>query len=160
LGKPGCSPKQPEAQNSFFVSGDPFSTGDRKRNRVMQPSSSRRHLVFLLLTISCLLFLVGYTGRLAEQARLQLELEQWQTRIAGAEARQAALAAQLEYVQSDAFVHQQAREALNLVQPGDELVLLVEGTPVAVASEPAALMTRPAALQSPTWQQWLELFVQ
>jgi cell division protein FtsB len=153
------SPEQQRAKNSFFVSGAALRIGNRKRKTAMKPSSSRRHLVFLLLTISCLLFILGYTGRLAEQARLQLVLAGWQARIAEAEARQADLAAQLEYVRSDAYVHQQAREALNLVQPGDELVLLVERTPVAIAPEQTAPIDQRPMQAAPPWQQWLELFV-
>jgi cell division protein FtsB len=96
----------------------------------MQRSTSRRHLLFLGLLVACLLFILGYTGRLAEQARLQAEQASWEARIADAQQRQARLAAQLDYVRSDAYVHEQAREALNLVQPGDELVILVEQPPV------------------------------
>jgi cell division protein FtsB len=124
----------------------------------MQRSTSRRHLLFLGLLVACLLFILGYTGRLAEQARLQAEQASWEARIADAQQRQARLAAQLDYVRSDAYVHEQAREALNLVQPGDELVILVEQPPVQAAPAGSPATVEWTGQATPKWRQWLELF--
>jgi cell division protein FtsB len=125
----------------------------------MNQTSNRHSLVLLLLIGGCLLFIVGYTGRLAEQARLQSEAVVWEGRIAAAQQRQAELSEQLAYVRSEAYVHQEAREALNLVMPGDELVVLVEGTAVPPAQRnvagPSVTLVRPI----PNWQQWLQLFL-
>jgi cell division protein FtsB len=125
----------------------------------MNSTPSQRPLVLLALIIGCLLFILGYTGRLAEQGRLRAEALRWEGRIAAAQQRQAELAAQLEYVRSEAYVHQQAREMLNLVQPGDELVILVEGTPIPpVITAVDETVTEPPHLV-PNWQQWLDLFL-
>jgi cell division protein FtsB len=125
----------------------------------MNSAPSQRPLVLLALIIGCLLFILGYTGRLAEQGRLRAEAVRWEGRIAAAQQRQAELEAQLAYVRSEAYVHQQARDVLNLVQPGDELVILVEGTPVAPVSVPVAETVTASPHVVPNWQQWLDLFL-
>jgi cell division protein FtsB len=125
----------------------------------MNRISSRRPLVLLLLIGGCVLFMVGYIGRLGEQARLRAEVASLEARIAATQRRQAELNEQLAYAQSDAYIHKEAREALNLVLPGDELIVVVEETPASPV-EPAA--AEPDVVQSetlPNWQQWLELFL-
>ena len=125
----------------------------------MNRISSRRPLVLLLLIGGCLLFMVGYIGRLGEQARLRAEVARLDARIAATQRRQTELKQALAYAQSDAYIHKEAREALNLVLPGDELVVVVEGRP-APPVEPAVF--EPAVTQTeraPNWQQWLELFL-
>ncbi|RIK43870.1 MAG: hypothetical protein DCC55_04215 [Chloroflexi bacterium] len=125
----------------------------------MNSASNRRPFVLLALILGCLLFILGYTGRLAEQGRLRAEAARWEEQIAVSQQRQAELEAQLAYVRSEAYIHQQAREVLNLVQPGDELLILIEGTPVP-PTVTAMSEAGPAALQLvPNWQQWLDLFL-
>jgi cell division protein FtsB len=124
----------------------------------MTQAPNRRPLVLLMLIGGCVLFIVAYTGRLAEQARLREQLIGWQARIAAVEQRQAELAAQLQYVQSDGYVHEQAREALNLVLPGDELLVVVEGAPAPLEEQVTAAPVAPLPAAVPNWQQWLDLF--
>ena len=123
----------------------------------MQNPSGRRHLLLLVLITCCLLFIVGYTGRLAEQARLETAVATWDSRIGAAQARQAELRAELDYVRSDAYVHKQAREVLNLVLPGDQLVVLVDELP-AQTHPISAPGVGAAPISPPNWRQWLGLF--
>ncbi|MCL4863068.1 MAG: septum formation initiator family protein [Caldilineaceae bacterium] len=123
----------------------------------MQNPSGRRHLLLLVLITCCLLFIVGYTGRLAEQARLEAAVAMWDSRIGASQARQAELRAELDYVRSDAYIHRQAREVLNLVLPGDQLVVLVDEPPA--QTDPVSAPGMGAAQMSPpNWLQWIELF--
>jgi cell division protein FtsB len=121
------------------------------------PSPSQRLVLFALI-VFCLLFLVGYASRLAERARLQAEIAGWQARMAQAQQEQALLQAQLDYVQSDAFVHERARNELGLVLPGDELVIRLEQKAALPASAPATGEPAVRSAGKPTWRQWLDLF--
>ena len=121
--------------------------------------SMRQHRFLLFVLIAfCLLFITGYTSRLIRKAQLQAEVQLWQTRIEAAHHKQTTLQAERTYVQSDAYVHQKARELLGLAQPADKLVVIVESTPaVGVAVDPAHPPT--VTNQRPYWQQWLQLFL-
>lgn len=56
------------------------------------------------------------------------------------------------YVQSDAFVEKEAREKLNLVKPGEAIVVIPDSI-LKAATASAAPTPVP-----PNWQQWLRLF--
>jgi cell division protein FtsB len=123
-----------------------------------EQGTSRLHWILLGLVICCLLFIVSYMGRLSEQARLQAEIAFQETEIAQARARQAELTAYRDYVRSDAYIHEQARNVFNMVQPGDELIIAVTPSEAVASNDdsPVHTMTTPS---SPYWQQWLELFL-
>jgi cell division protein FtsB len=121
------------------------------------PSHSRRLVLFALI-VFCLLFLVGYASRLAERARLQAEIANWEERIVQSQQEQALLQAQLTYVQSDAFVHERARDELGMVLPGDELVIRLEQGPTLQPGEPALGEPTIQSSSRPNWRQWLDLF--
>jgi cell division protein FtsB len=122
------------------------------------PSYVQRLALFGLIAF-CILFLLGYASRLAERARLQAEMLAWAGRIDQARQEQAVLGAQLAYVQSDAYIHEQARNELDLVLPGDELVIRIQPTP----APPVALQVEVQPPVTPTtvpiWRQWFELFL-
>ncbi len=123
-----------------------------------EKGTSRSHWILLALVICCLLFIVGYMGRLTEQARLQAEIAHQEAQIVQANARQAELQAYLNYVRSDAYVHEQARNVFNMVQPGDELLITVAPAEPVVSTDEAKPRDVIPPL-SPYWQQWLELFL-
>jgi cell division protein FtsB len=125
-------------------------------------STHRLRLALIVLILFGLFFVAGYAGRLAERARLEGELVGWQARVVQAQGRQAQLQAQLAYVQSDAHIHKQARERLGMVLPNDELVILVQRTPMAATPTPLvtpAAPAQPALAETPIWQLWWELFL-
>ena len=66
--------------------------------------------------------------------------------------RQQALEQQLVYVRSDAYIEEAARNDLGMVQPGDELLIVVEGKSATTAASDALAPTttdEPSLLQ--TW---------
>jgi cell division protein FtsB len=123
--------------------------------------SMRQHRFLLFVLIAfCLLFITGYTSRLIRKAQLQAEVQLWQDRIEEARAKQTALQAESAYVQSEAYVHQKARELLGLAQPTDKLVVVVKSTPtIAAAANPGQSPAQVTAKRLPNWQQWLQLFL-
>ncbi|KKR72171.1 MAG: Septum formation initiator [Microgenomates group bacterium GW2011_GWC1_41_8] len=57
---------------------------------------------------------------------------------------------ELSYVQSPAYIEQQAREKLNLARPGEVVLIVPEITPPPDDSD--------QELKLEIWQQWLKLF--
>jgi cell division protein FtsB len=128
----------------------------------MPGSAHRFRLALIVLILFGLFFVAGYASRLAERARLEGELVGWQARVVQAQGRQAQLQAQLAYVESDAYVHKQAREQLGMVLPDDELVILVERTPAPPTPTPLAAPAtpvQPSPAETPIWRLWWELFL-
>ncbi|MBX3015695.1 MAG: septum formation initiator family protein [Caldilineaceae bacterium] len=110
----------------------------------------------ILWVIICLLFIffaISYGERLATKAYLERTIEEQTNRIALAQQRQQALQQQFIYVRSDAYVEEVARNELGLVQPGDELLMIVEGAPSTAPS--SEQLTVPAPVGPPFWQEWL-----
>jgi len=99
-----------------------------------------------------LLLVVSYAGRLAAKTHLETTIERQVAALAGGKQRQEVLRQQLAYVQSDAYIEEVARNELGMVQPGDELLIVVEGPSNTVA---AAKIAPAAGLEPPLWQQWL-----
>ncbi|MEZ4710780.1 MAG: septum formation initiator family protein [Caldilineaceae bacterium] len=117
--------------------------------------------LFLVLATLCLLFVMSYASRLNEYARVQHELALGTQRIDDAQRHQAELLAYRDYVQSDAYVARVAREELNMVQPGDTVVVVVTADgqeKIAPSADENALPS--SVVQTPIWRQWFNLFVQ
>jgi len=109
----------------------------------------------ILVTIVLLVLLsVGYIERLTFQVAMRAELEQWERRVEEARLHQALLEEQFKYVQTDAYVDQQARTVFRWVRPGD--------VPVVIIPESSSQATRDQEEQRdrvvPPWQKWWDLF--
>ena len=112
----------------------------------------------IVLTIAVLLVVDfgrrATTGYYIAQAEEQLKAE-----IAIELTRQAQLRERLEYVQSDEYVEEWAREQAHMIRPGDQpLILVTVATPIAptnTAEQPAHTGT---PLHTPPWHQWWRLF--
>ena len=77
-----------------------------------------------------------------------------EAQVAAAEAENAALQRQLEYLQSDAYVTAEARRLRNLGYPGEQILFIPPGAAVpAPATSPAAPAQAP-----PMLQRWIALF--
>ncbi len=127
------------------------------------PASTRARVILLALIALCLLFVVSYTGRLVQRSRLQAEIQQWEERLAQEQARQLELQAELTYVSSADYVDEVAREELEMVRPGDTVIVVLEGTPIptpTVTPTPAPATMAPETSSAPPWKQWWGLFVQ
>lgn len=72
--------------------------------------------------------------------------------------RNSELRRQMEYLQSPEYVEKEAREQLNLVQPGDIPLVVVYPPGKQLPPEPSPT---PSSLQTgglPNWQRWWNLF--
>ncbi|HEV7200528.1 MAG TPA: septum formation initiator family protein [Candidatus Limnocylindria bacterium] len=75
--------------------------------------------------------------------------------VAAAEAENAALQRQLEYLQSDAYVTVEARRLRNLGLPGEQVLIIPPGAAVS-----APMPTRPVtAPDPPMLERWIEVLV-
>jgi cell division protein FtsB len=119
--------------------------------------SSTQFAAIVVLTIA--LFLVIDFGRrttagyYVSQTEKRLEAE-----IETLLAQQAALKARREYVQTDAYVEQWAREQAHMVRPGDRWLIVITPPPSAAQaadSQPASIA---APEPVPNWHHWWLLF--
>ncbi|MFZ4663628.1 MAG: FtsB family cell division protein [Caldilineaceae bacterium] len=118
----------------------------------MTTSKRNPRLLWAIVLSLALLFVVTYGERLATKANLAAALVEQQARISEARQRQQALQQQLVYVRSDAYIEEAARNDLGMVQPGDELLIVVEGKSATTAASDALAPTttdEPSLLQ--TW---------
>ena len=76
-----------------------------------------------------------------------------QAEIAAVEARNEQLEAELEYLQSDAYISAEARRLANLGAAGEQVLIIPPGAEAPLPDELSA--TAPA---KPLLQQWVELF--
>ena len=121
------------------------------------PRNSRVKLVVLIGF--CLIFVVSYAGRLAKKAQLETEAERWTARIEQANQQRLVLAAERDYVASNAYVQKTARDELGLAQVGDSIVLLVSITPTPAAPLVAPQHSAIKSSSAENWRQWLAIFV-
>ena len=132
-------------------------TANTNLSTTTAPRNSRVKLVVLIGF--CLIFVISYAGRLAKKAQLENEAERWTARIEQANQQRLVLAAENDYVASNAYVQKTARDELGLAQAGDSIVLLVAMTPTPpaplVAPQHSAIKTSAAE----NWRQWLAIFV-
>jgi Septum formation initiator len=77
-----------------------------------------------------------------------------EAQVAAAQAENAALQRQLEYLQSDAYVTAEARRLRNLGYPGEQLLIIPTGTAVPPAIESATTEVD----ERPMLDRWLDLF--
>jgi len=111
-------------------------------------------LLWAIVLFLTLFFVVSYGERLATKSNLEAALVAQQVRLVEARQRQQRLQQELAYVRSDAYVEEAARNDLGMVQPGDELLIVVEGKSVTTTATDALA---PAATdETPLWQIWLK----
>ena len=115
------------------------------------PKRNSRLLWTLVLSLF-LLFVVSYAGRLAAKTYLEGALARQVVALEAAKQHQQVLQQQLAYVQSDAYIEEVARNELGMVQPGDELLVVVEAPSHSVTEGEVAPTT---VLEPPFWQEWL-----
>ncbi len=111
-------------------------------------------LLWAIVLFLTLLFVVTYGERLATKSQLEAALAAQNARLVEARQRQQHLQQQLLYVRSDAYIEEAARNDLGMVQPGDELLIVLEGkSTTATAADALAPAT---TNELPLWQIWLE----
>lgn len=82
----------------------------------------------------------------------QGEIEKTKAKVEDLKAENNRLKGQLEYTKTDEFVEKEARDKLNLVRPGETVVMIPDS--VLKAATAAASPTPPP----PNWEQWMRLF--
>lgn len=112
-----------------------------------------KQLVIAAGLIALVLFAYGYTNRVIENRMLQAQVTRWEEEVRAAEERLARSQAQLEHVQTDAYVIEEARSDLGYTFPDEVAVRTVpqDEAPETLAAESAPVTT-------PGWQQWWERF--
>lgn len=110
-------------------------------------------LIIVLVLLVGLFLTADFNRRLALNRRIVADEEALRQEVATAQAYQAELLAQIEAVQSDAYVERWARYEAKMVKPGEVLVV-----PLALPPTPEAV---PTPLPTPTpapWEAWWALF--
>ena len=123
------------------------------------PAASRRVVGIILVVLIglCLLFVAGYVQRLAEKEAVAAEIASLERQIAQAQVRNAILSKELAQVNDDAHIAAVARDALNLVQEGDQLITLLDSPAEAAVTPPAPDAMRAPVSTQPNWQRWFDL---
>jgi cell division protein FtsB len=140
----------------------------------VSPGTKWRTILFVFIAL-CVLFVTSYSQRMLDKSRITTEAELWQARIEQALDRQLALQSELREINSPAYVDRIARQELDMVRPGDKVLVIIEEpvapvVGVASASEQREVVAvveetetdAPAASQvdGPSiWQQWLTVFI-
>jgi len=111
-------------------------------------------IVVILVVLVGLVLTLDFNRRLAFTRRIGADEQTLADEVATAEAHQAALLAQRDYVQTDAYVERWARYEAKMVKAGEVLVVPLAQTPVL---EAAAAAPSPTPTPAP-WQAWWALF--
>jgi cell division protein FtsB len=125
-----------------------------KRNRTV-PLTQIITIVVATMAIS---MIVDFGRKAAANYRIRREEVRLEQEIAAERAQHEALLARREYVQTDEYVEQVAREELKWVRPGEIVVV-----PVPVQREPLPTLEASPTPVKPSpgeshWQEWWTLF--
>ena len=90
------------------------------------PARRSAGIIIVVLMAACLLFVGGYVQKLGEKAAVEAQIVAVQQQIEGAKVRTAILSKELAQANDDAHVAAIARDSLNLVQEGDQLIAIVD----------------------------------
>ena len=124
------------------------------RRRRFQLPASRGGLAWLFVLIIIGAFLALQFGRqVYTNWQMGQQAQAIEARISDLEAENAELAAELEYLRSDAFVGAEARRLENLGTDGEEILIIPPG-----AEEPLPEELTAVEPPKPMLQQWLDLF--
>ena len=124
------------------------------RRPSLRPHLRRKTLIALMVAgvVAIVAFNVGrqaFVGWSIDQQATDL-----QAQVEAAEAENAALQRQLEYLQSDAYVTVEARRLRTIGYPGEQVLVIPPG---AAVQAPAIAATAPAD-NTPMLERWLNLF--
>lgn len=124
------------------------------RFRLRRPRT-RSGLIWAVLLVLVAGFLAVQVGRQVYASwAINQEVAQVREQIAAIEARNAELQRELEFLQSPAYVSEQARRLQNLGRQGEQVLIIPPG---AEQPLPASLQA-PAAPPKPMLEQWFDLF--
>ena len=122
------------------------------------PARRSAGLIIVVLMAACLLFVGSYVQKLGEKAAVEAQIVAMEHQIEQAKVRSAILTKELAQANDDAHVAAIARDSLNLVQEGDQLIAIVEPAALEAPSAAAATGTmRMPVDTNPNWQRWFDL---
>jgi cell division protein FtsB len=122
--------------------------------RVSLPAS-RGGLAWLVVLLVIGGFLAFQVGRQVYASwSINQEADRVGALISALEEENAELQLELEYLQSDAYISQEARRMLNLGLPGERVLIIPPGSEAA----PPASATGETQAAPPPFRQWMELF--
>ncbi len=90
------------------------------------PARRSTGIIIVVLMAACLLFVASYVQKLGEKAAVEAQIVAMQQQIEQAKVRTAILSKELAQANDDAHVAAIARDSLDLVQEGDQLIAIVD----------------------------------
>jgi len=118
--------------------------------------------IVAVVVVTIVLFLAVDFGRRAIDAyRLSRVVATLEEEVAAMRAENEALKERLEYVDTDAYIEEAAREKLRWVQPGDTAVIVLpseeQEAPEATPLPSPGNLQGEEVIKKPNWQRWLDL---
>ncbi|MFQ5874659.1 MAG: septum formation initiator family protein [Dehalococcoidia bacterium] len=119
--------------------------------------------IVAVVVVTIALFLAADFGRRAIDAyRLGRAVAALEEEVAAMKTDNKALKERLEYVSTDAYIEEAAREKLRWVEPGDTAVILLsredKEAPVTTPVPSHGILQGQGVIEKPNWQRWLDLF--
>ncbi len=119
--------------------------------------------IVAVVVVTIALFLAADFGRRAiDSYRLRRVVAALEEEVATMRTESAVLKERLEYVSTDAYIEEAAREKLRWAEPGDTAVILLspedKEAPVTTPAPSHEALQGEEAMEKPNWQRWLDLF--
>ncbi len=120
--------------------------------------------IVAVVVVTIALFLAVDFGRRAiDSYRLSRAVAALEEEVAAMRAENEVLKERLEYVSTDAYIEEAAREKLRWVEPGDTAVIVLssedEEAPVTTPLPSHETVQGEGGIEKPNWQRWLDLFL-
>ena len=112
------------------------------------------HLKYIVLTILFLIATVNSTRTTMDILKSSKRLENLKGEVSTLEEKRAYLETTLQYKKTDEFVEEQARNALNLVKPGERVYVY----PNVLGTNSERVGSQTADKEKTAFQLWYELF--
>ena len=106
-------------------------------------------LRFYIITFVCLFIIINTVRSLGDLYKAQGRLVETKRELAEAQANQKKLLAQKNWVESDKFVEEQARNKLGMGRPGETVIILPESLQQSTG--------RAAVTEEANWKKWVAL---
>lgn len=119
-------------------------------------------IVAVVVVTIALLLAADFGRRAIDAYRLSRVVAALEEEVAAMRAENEALKERLEYVSTDAYIEEAAREKLRWAEPGDTAVIVLSSEDKE-APEMTPVPSREArqgeeVMEKPNWQRWLDLF--
>lgn len=132
-----------------------MSSATKKRKQLDLPIA---HFIAVIVLSISLFLIIDFGRRAATGYRVRREEDRLRSQMEAAQETQEALLARLDYVATDAYVEEIARNELKWSKPG-EVVVVIMPTPQMIAASPSSSRSSPGNSRPATpLQAWLKLF--